>query len=299
MIKQHSFFILIFNPFFLTFSLRGASVQLAIPSFSPSLSEGNDSEATYNERRLIKNHYANLEGQVVQNAYGEEIQDIDFYKSNFKDGDVGGINFICCKLSCSNFIDTTFNSSFFSQSKAKRCAFDRANFSDFTAQTTNFSHSTFHRLEGCIQGKFVGCLFNACKFIRADLYRGSFIHCRFREARFDYADLEEACFNFSTLSDAWFPHLVSAKRARFKGAHLERAHFNHANLKLVNFACAFLHGADFSGANLHNADLRNADLRAIIIDETTAFLGAKYNDRTLMDTHLRDTITARGGRFVQ
>ena len=305
MIQQLFLLTLSFNLLFLAHPLQAGSAQ---PPFQNDLSvledseteSHDDSDIRYDENSLIQRHYSNFEKQEVKNAYGSsEICDIDFSKSTFKDSEAGGIDFMHCKLSLSNFIRTTFDSSCFYRSKAQRCAFDGANFSDLDAQETDFSYSTFRKLKGCIEGKFIQCTLNACRFIRADLYKSSFLRCQLEKADFSYADLTEACFNASRLCDASFIRLESARDACFEDAHLEHANFTSAKLKSSNFSHAFLQGANFSSANLHHADLRNADLRDITIDESTIFAGAKFNDGTLMNAHLRDTIIARGGRFVR
>ena len=63
--------------------------------------------------------------------------------------------------------------------------------------------------------------------------------------------------------------------AQMQGADLAGASFAFADLSRAR-----LERADLSGANLRFADLSGANLTDVIVDESTVWRGARFNQRT-------------------
>ena len=157
--------------------------------------------------------------------------------------------------------------------------------------------------EAMLEGaRFDGATLRAASFLHAHVAHAKFRDCDLTDAVFahertpakpdhtaNYAQFTNSTLDRADLSRAPLTYAVF-EGASLRGANLDRAvlvaaQMQGADLAGASFAFADLsrarlERADLSGANLRFADLSGANLTDVIVDESTVWRGARFNQRT-------------------
>jgi hypothetical protein len=222
----------------------------------------------------------------------KKVKNHDFSFSDFQDS-VFDTEFKECTLSFSSFIGATLTGTL-QQSTVHHTLFREADFSNLYAHNSNFSHSSFSYLKSCQGAEFLGCVFDNCQFIKANLSKSVFCRSTFKKANLSHAFLGESLFEHVCFQNANLEHAnltnTDCASADFKNANLSKAILENTNLSEST-----LKKADLSGAIFFKTDLRGADLSDAILDGTS-FLDALINKDTQGNISL---MLACGARFVE
>lgn len=104
-------------------------------------------------------------------------------------------------------------------------------------------------------------------------------YAQFSRSRLAGADLSRAPLTYAVFEGASAEGAVF-DRAVMVAAQMQGAILAGASFAFTDLSRARLEGADLRGANLRFADLSGANLTDVVVDESTVWRGARFNQRT-------------------
>ena len=159
----------------------------------------------------------------------------------------------------------------FDEAMLEGARFDGATLRDASFLHTHLAHAKFRDCD------MVGVVLSHERHSRKPDHTANY--AQFSRSTLDGADLSRAPLTYAVFEQASLRGAV-LDRAVMVAAQLQGADATGASFAFTDLSRARLEGADLRGADLRFADLSGANLSDAVVDETTVWRGARFNQRT-------------------